>query len=132
MEPTVLDSPYNRNRMQTMFATLEGVRVFQKVEMPKRSSREQGFALWWKKLKAQARREAVASARTLNPQRAAAPRLPRDAARWRAPNPESSAEFFALLDGMGARHQAAARRDDLINALEASIGERRTRGAGGK
>lgn len=132
MEQTVLDSPYDRNRMQTMFATLDGVCTFQKLEMPKRSSREHGLALWWKKLKAQARRDAVAVARNLNPQRAESPRLPRDAARWRAPNPEGSAEFFALLDGMGARHQAAARRDDLINALEASIGERRVMGAKGK
>ena len=125
MEQTVLDSPYDRNRMQTMFATLDGVCAFPKVAKPKRSSREQGLALWWKKLKAQARRKAVASVNSTFPQRAVSPRTPRDAARWRIPDAKSSADFFAVLDGMGARHQAAASRDDLINALEASITRRR-------
>ncbi len=150
MEQTVLDSPYNRNRMQTLFATIGGAYVAQPVALPKRQKRMPALpvavALWWSKLKRHshkhtARRDALGAKtrahkalRTSFPQRAAAPRLSRDAARWRAqqanirPAANSSADFFAVLDGMGARHRAAARRDHLIHALEASIGERRTVG----
>lgn len=144
MRQTALDSPYDRNQMQTLFAMLTDVRVQAPVAKPKArpaKGRKHLFALWWQKLVAYRHAHSVSgkipssrnrvrqprrlSTRQLNPQSAASPLMPRKPARWRAPVSDGSAEFFALLDEMGARHQAAARRDHLISALEASITSRR-------
>lgn len=139
MRQTALDSPYDRNQMQTLFAMLTDVRVQTPVAKPKArpaKGRKHLFALWWQKLlahrlvhsgvgKVPSLRGRTPSPRYLNPQSAASPLVPRKPARWRAPVSDGSVEFFALLDEMGARHQAAARRDHLITALEASISKRR-------
>lgn len=151
MRQTALDSPYDRNQMQTLFAMLTDVRVQTPVAKPKAKPSKGStplFALWWQKLVAYRHAHSVSgkipSSRNkvrqprrlstwqlnpgqlnLNPQSAASPLMPRKPARWRAPVSDGSAEFFALLDEMGARHQAAARRDHLISALEASITSRR-------
>ncbi len=149
MRQTALDSPYDRNQMQTLFAMLTDVRVQTPVAKPKAKpakGRKPMLALWWQKLVAHRRAHSVGgkvpscgngiqnsrqldllqlNPRHSNPQSAASPLLPRKPARWRAPVSDGSAEFFALLDEMGARHQAAARRDHLITALEASISNRR-------
>ena len=127
----MLDSPYDRNQMQTLFAMLGNTRVECEVMLPKAKRKpakpaKPAVAKWWQRLKAQV---ATPQARSANenfpqkdsPQRAASPRLSRDAARWRAPTQNASVEFYALLDGMGARHQAVARRDHLIKALEANM-----------
>lgn len=153
MRQTALDSPYDRNQMQTLFAMLTDVRVQTPVAKPKArpaKGRKHLFALWWQKLlahrlvhsgggKVPSLRGRTPSPRYLNPrhsnprhsnprhsnpQSAASPLVPRKPARWRAPVSDGSVEFFALLDEMGARHQAAARRDHLITALEASISKR--------
>lgn len=125
----MLDSPYDRNQMQTLFAMLGNARVQGQVMLPKAKRKHvrstAAVALWWQRLKAQMTKPAVRSAEKNFPQRAVSPRVPRDAARWRAPTQDVSVEFYAVLDGMGARHQAAARRDNLIKALEANIQARR-------
>lgn len=124
----MLDSAYDRNQMQTLFAMLANTRVQGQVMLPKAKRKHvrstAAVANWWRNLKARvAHRHAPQAAKDF-PQRAASPRMSRDAARWQAPTPSASAGFFAVLDDMGARHQAAARRDHLIKALEAYIRER--------
>lgn len=123
----MLDSPYDRNQMQTLFAMLGNTRVECEVMLPKakRKPAKPAVAKWWQRLKAQVATPQARSVEQNFPQRAASPRLSRDAARWRAPTQDASVEFYALLDGMGARHQAVARRDHLIKALEANIKARR-------
>lgn len=130
----MLDSPYDRNQMQTLFAMLTNTRVQGQIMLPKAKRKHvrstAAVAIWWQRLKAQVAKPAVRTAeknfpQKAFPQRAASPLVSRDAARWRAPSQDASKEFFALLDDMGARHQAAARRDHLIKALEANIQARR-------
>ncbi|MBO6505160.1 MAG: hypothetical protein JJ850_10425 [Kordiimonadaceae bacterium] len=122
----MLDSPYDRNQMQTLFAMLGDTRVQGQVMLPKakRKPAKPAVAIWWQRLKARIAKTHAPSAAPNFPQRAVSPRVPRDAARWRAPDQSASVEFYALLDDMGARHQAAARRDHLIRALEANLLEK--------
>lgn len=121
----MLDSPYDRNQMQTLFAMLSNTRVQGQVMLPKAKRKHvrstAAVAIWWRNLKARVAKPHARSAEQNFPQRAVSPRVPRDAARWRAPDQNASVEFYALLDDMGARHQAAARRDHLIKALEANM-----------
>ena len=127
----MLDSPYDRNQMQTLFAMLGNTRVECEVMLPKAKRKpakqaKPSAAKWWQRLKAQVATPQARSAeqsfpQKAFPQRAASPRVSRDAARWRALTQNASVEFYALLDGMGARHQAVARRDHLIKALESKM-----------
>lgn len=139
MRQTALDSPNDRNQMHALYVMLTDTRAVPQAAEAK-SKRKPGFAAWWRRLVARSRKRTAraktlqnrqkvnnqtVSPRHLNPQSAASPLRPREAARWRAPEPKGDAAFFALLDGMGARHQVAARQDSLIAALERSIIERR-------
>lgn len=142
MRHTALDSPYDRNQMQTLFAMLVDARVQANVaKRPPISGgwRKPAFAVWWKNLKRdrlerEKRLSSVSGQNSVlnpqenpqeNPQDAAFPLAPRRSVRWRAPVSEGGAGFFALLDGMSACQQAANRRDHLISELEAAVNNKR-------
>ncbi len=127
MRHTALDTAYDRNQLQTLFVMLAGVRASKPML---RQSVEPKPAAWWHKAKAKAKavarhRNAFGNRYRKNPQCAASPLVSRGPEEWRAPSTDRSEQFFAVLGQMGARHQAAARRDHLIAALEGARSAKR-------
>lgn len=129
MKHTALDSPYDRNQMQTLFVMLSGVRQVVPAAKPRPVP---ALAIWWRKAKSRIKvfggkpragsglngRLPGRPKAFVNPQRTAFPLVPCSPERWRAPSGSANTQFFAVLDQMGARHQAVNRRDHLILALE--------------
>lgn len=138
MRHTAIDTAYDRNELQAMFAMAGIVRPVSKQSVSKQSVSKQfgrkaagwfkpllpitaPLAIWW-----QRKRQGVGSSAPAlvvktphqNPQGAASPPMSHRPAGRRVSTVSGQQTLFVVLDQMGARHRAAASGDPLTRAFE--------------
>lgn len=138
MRHTAIDTAYDRNELQTMFAMAGIVHPVSKHHGFKRSARKPAgwlrpllpiakpLALWWQRRRSGTGSPASGltvkvldqSPQVQNPQSAASPLMSHRPAGRRAPTVSAQQTLFVVLDQMGARHRAASSGEPLARAFE--------------
>lgn len=147
MRHTAIDTAYDRNELQTMFAMAGIVRPVSKQHGSRQFERKPAgwlkpllpiakpLALWWQRRRPGTGSPAPGltvkvrdqSLQSQNPQSAASPLMSHRPAGRRVPTVSAQQTLFVVLDQMGARHRAAASGEPLARAFEQMLRRDHTR-----